>query len=76
MKHLIKKTQKKYLNLKGPIYHNREKAYEEAYASIFLDNGEEIHRKVHTLKENGTDTDVVAASGKKAKDIAGLKERQ
>ena len=52
----------------------REKAYEEAYASIFLDNGEEIHRKVHTLKENGTDTDVVAASGKKAKDIVGLKK--
>lgn len=38
-----------------------------------MDNGEEIHRKVHTLKENGTDTDVVAASGKKAKDIVGLK---
>ena len=68
------KNTEKISKFKGPIYHNREKAYEEAYASIFLDNGEEIHRKVHTLKENGTDTDVVAASGKKAKDIVGLKK--
>ena len=32
--------------------------------------------KVHTLKENGTDTDVVAASGKKAKRYCWVKKGQ
>lgn len=61
----IEKTSK----FKGPIYHNKDRFDQIAYSRILLDDDTEILRSVGSVKENGTDTNIVPA--KKGKEITG-----
>lgn len=55
--------------LKGPIYHNRTQADQDAYVSMELENGKQILRKVAKIAKGGNDYRTVPA--KKGKEITG-----
>lgn len=53
---------KETAKMKGPIYHHRDHAHEEAYVILNFNNGGVIRRKVANLNENGNDCRINPAS--------------
>lgn len=70
---IIQLTSKDRKNkLQGPVYHNRNKADQDAFVLLVLDNGKIILRNVANMTEEGTDCRVIPA--KKGREITGTIE--
>lgn len=60
--------------LKGPVYHNKNRADKKAYTRIQLDNGKEIYRKVTDVEKDKNDCKMTAVDITKGREIVGLKD--